>query len=657
MPVTHTRQVYRPDIDGLRAAAVLAVVFYHAGLPGFTGGFVGVDVFFVISGYLITGIIWSGLADRSFSLQHFYVRRIKRIFPALFAMLLLSSIAAFILLIPADLAAFGKSADATVLFLSNFHWIELANYFDGPAIEKPLLHTWSLAVEEQFYAVWPLILFLLVRTVSAKKIPYAIAGLALVSLVLAEARMPDYQKDAFYLPWCRAWELFLGAALAVSPVCLRQGRLATALAGAGFAGIVLAVVLYDPSTRFPGLTALLPCGGAALLIAAGNSANPVSRLLSLGPVRWVGLISYSLYLIHWPLFSFAHLYLSEELTLTIRLIIVAMSFLLAHLSWRYIETPFRRANPPSLRVFATAAAAMGCLALAGASFALSGGFPFRVNEEVLQAQSLRWDYTKYCRKLEISLAQGATACAFGEDWGGAYDFVVWGDSHARHFAPAIASLARTRNMRGVLMWLPACHPFLDDSHTSKGCRNFNAAMARWIGSHPVKLAILGGRWITRRKYLKRYLAQESPAENTGGLAKTLAFLNGKGIAVSVLDQVPDFPEEISLCRARAIYYKRDFRACATQPAASFYSRHRVLDDYFSFLKKQYRFSLASATGAICDDSQCRASDGESLLMIDSHHLTEAGALRAMPYLEIPLLSGPGTESAPAGYQNVARNSL
>ena len=183
---------YRPDIDGLRAIAVSTVVLYHAGISGFSGGFVGVDIFFVISGFLITGIVWSELGKGSFSLQDFYVRRIRRIFPALFAVLFFCSIAAFLLLTPHDLEAFGKSLNATVSFYSNFHWVKNTNYFDGPAIEKPLLHTWSLSVEEQFYAVWPLALLFLSRTVAARRIPYVVLGLAI--------RFLGVRRDQFVRP-------------------------------------------------------------------------------------------------------------------------------------------------------------------------------------------------------------------------------------------------------------------------------------------------------------------------------------------------------------------------------------------------------------------------------------------------------------------------
>lgn len=650
---THDHPNYRPDIDGLRAVAVLAVVFYHAGLPGFSGGFVGVDVFFVISGFLITGIVWSEIEAKNFSLRGFYVRRIKRIFPALFAVLFFTSIAALFLLIPRDLADYGRSLNATIFFYSNFHFLKLANYFDGPAIEKPLLHTWSLSVEEQFYAVWPLVLLLLSRTVAPRRILQAIAGLAAVSLILAEARLPDYQKDAFYLPWCRMWELLLGAALAVTPFSRERRKLAAALGAIGLAGIALPVALYDPGTRFPGISALLPCGGAALLIATGGAGAPVSRLLSFGPMRRIGLISYSLYLIHWPVFSFAHLYSSEELSPALSLVIVASSFLLSYLSWRFIETPFRAASVSRLAVFGRAAAAMSCLCIAGFAFSISKGFPSRIDQDIFRMAAPPVYIHKYCRTISAPGVNGGTACQFGEDRGGAYDLILWGDSHAHHYVPAIATMAKARNQSGVLFWMPGCHPFLDDSHTARTCQEFNAAVARFAVERRIKLAILAGRWTTHRKHIRGYMAEAGAGTNSGGLAKTLAFLNSRGIEASVLDQAPYFPKDVSLCVARAAFYQRDSEPCVVLPHDRFLAQHRDLDDYFDYLKKTYRFTVASSADALCNDERCRAREGDVLLMADSNHLSETGSIRAIPYLKIPMLTGPREEgtlaarSAPA----------
>ncbi|HZV21199.1 MAG TPA: acyltransferase family protein, partial [Hyphomicrobiales bacterium] len=494
---------YRPDIDGLRAIAVLAVVFYHAAIPGFSGGFVGVDIFFVISGYLITRIIWIESNTGAFSLPGFYIRRIKRIFPALFALLFISSMAAVILLVSSDLLQYGKLLTGVVLFFANFALIKQSNYFDAPAADKPLLHTWSLSVEEQFYAAWPLILLLLKNNISRRNTLYVIAGLAVISLVLAEARLPDYQKDAFYLPWCRAWELLLGAFLAINQLSLHPGRFADSLSMTGICGIGFAIALYDGSTPFPGLAALLPCMGATLIVAAGNSSNPVSRFLSWGPLRFVGLISYSLYLIHWPLFSFSRLYFGEELAPPFRGALVVISFALASLSWRFVEKPWRAAKFSNWRTFSMAVAAMGCFCICGYWFTSSGGLPFRLHEKVLKVEALTNDIAKYCRALDIPEGRGGLACELGAPSIAGYDFVLWGDSHAYHFAPAIHKLAERRDLSGVLFTRWGCHPFLNDPHTSKDCQKFNALVASWIDRNPIKLAILGGRWTNHDKYLRQ----------------------------------------------------------------------------------------------------------------------------------------------------------
>jgi len=638
----YRKPAYRPDIDGLRAIAVLAVVFYHAGLPGFSGGYVGVDVFFVISGFLITQIVWSELEGERFSLVGFYIRRVKRIFPALFAVLIVCSIAAFALLIPGDLIAFGKSLNAAVLFFSNFHWLKNVNYFDGPAIDKPLLHTWSLSVEEQFYVVWPLTLILFRRAIPSNKLPYLILGIALVSLVLAEARLPDYQKDAFYFPWCRAWELMLGALLAVSPVSLRGRVLPPGLGAAGLAAIALAVSFYDTSTRFPGLNAVLPCAGAALIIAAGTAPNPVGRLLSFEPMRQIGLISYSLYLIHWPLFSFVHLYLNRRLPIGETLAMVLGSLLLSYASWRFIETPVRSGKFSKAKVFASAAAAMSGLSLGGALFVWSGGFPFRASQEVMAVHQfiVRRDISPYCHKAALPGLKAGEACVLGEDRGGRYDFILWGDSHAQHFVPAISTMAANRKLSGVAFVQTGCLPFLGDTHLAAHCAASNAGISRWLTENPVKVAILGGRWRNHIRDIHNFLTDAEPSQNRGGLAPTLAFLTGKGIQVSVLDQTPEFSEDVQRCVARDLFYGRDSEHCVTEPASRQLLLHKDLERYFGFLHKGYDFSVASGAAAICDAEFCRARRGDTLLMVDNNHLTIAGALYEAPYLKIPLLSGP-----------------
>lgn len=298
---------YRADIDGLRGISIISVVLFHARMPGFSGGFVGVDVFFVISGYLITGIIYGKLNEGTFTFEEFYVRRVRRIFPALSIVYICTFVAGLILSLPNDFRAFGKSLISSASFVSNYHFYGQAGYFDASSLSKPLLHTWSLSVEEQFYIFWPLAMVALWRFGRSNIwMPVLFAGM-MISLVYGEWLLVSGDKyAAFYLPIARIWELLAGGVLALTISKLRI----TALAREGMAalGLVLiggAVIGLSESDNFPGLLAAIPCLGAVLLIAAGHQQAPaVSALYANRLLVFVGLISYSLYLWHWPVFSY-----------------------------------------------------------------------------------------------------------------------------------------------------------------------------------------------------------------------------------------------------------------------------------------------------------------------------------------------------------------
>lgn len=367
---------YRPDIDGLRAVAVLAVVLFHAGMPGLGGGFVGVDIFFVISGYLITGNVAREIEAGRFTIAGFYVRRARRIVPALAVMLAATAIAAAVWLTPADMARFGISLVAAALSVSNIHFWSEAGYFDVAAGQKPLLHTWSLSVEEQFYLLLPLGLVLLAR----RRIGFApvLASVAVASLAISILSVRFAPTAGFFLLPSRIWELLFGSLLSLGALPVAKSRAPReAMAVAGLAAILVALLAFDPSTPFPGAAALLPCLGAGFLIAAGESGGLtlVGRLLSLRPMVVVGLISYSLYLWHWPLIVLASYRFGPSTALSIAAV-VAASLVLAALSWRFVEQPFRRgfaASAPAVLV--ASAASIGGLAALGTAIIMATGSP------------------------------------------------------------------------------------------------------------------------------------------------------------------------------------------------------------------------------------------------------------------------------------------
>jgi peptidoglycan/LPS O-acetylase OafA/YrhL len=340
----HPELKYRPDIDGLRAVAVLSVVLYHLGLP-LHGGYVGVDIFFTISGFLIGTIILRETAERRFTFTAFYERRIRRIFPALFVMLLVSFVLAWKFLLPLEFSDFAKSLAGATFSVSNVYFWLQAGYFDAAATSKPLLHTWSLAVEEQFYLFFP-ILVVFLRRYLPRRVELAIYLLAATSFVISVYGAFRYPTTTFYWAHTRAWELLLGTILTFARFPKIHRPILRHLAGVvGLLLIVAALLLCTTSTPFPGLAALPPCLGAALIIAAGRSGpNVVGRVLAWKPVVFIGLISYSLYLWHWTVI----VYYQAGLTLIRGLsrheaqaLQFGLSVVLAILSWRFVEVPFR----------------------------------------------------------------------------------------------------------------------------------------------------------------------------------------------------------------------------------------------------------------------------------------------------------------------------
>lgn len=368
----------RTDIDGLRAVAVLAVVLNHAGLTALPGGFVGVDIFFVISGFLISRIITDGVADGSFTLAHFWERRARRILPALIAMVALSLIAGYLLLLPDDYENLAQSAVATMLFGNNVLLTLTSGYWDLASAFKPLLHTWSLGVEEQFYIAYPLAALLVLRWRPRLFAAMLVAGFAIsfaLSVALS-ARQPD---ASFYLIHARAWELLVGALAARWMTRVQMpGRTAQALAVTGLAMIVAAMLLIDETAPYPGWRALVPCVGTALVLLYGSAGGPAPRLLSWSPLVLVGLASYSIYLWHQPLFAFARAASVTPPGAGVMAALTLVTLVIGYASWRWIEQPFRDARKWPLRPFlALGIAATSLTGATGLAISVTSGLPQR----------------------------------------------------------------------------------------------------------------------------------------------------------------------------------------------------------------------------------------------------------------------------------------
>lgn len=463
---------YRPDIDGLRAIAVVPVVLYHVGIGGFPGGFVGVDVFFTISGYLIGQILVAEIDGGTFSLLGFYERRARRILPALFACIGATLLVGRLVLAPDAWGDLWQGAAACALFVSNF-WFhaQAESYFDGPAAAKPLLHTWSLAVEEQFYLVLPVLLVVLGRIARepGPRWPIRAIGLlalAAASLVFAVRATTFHPLAGFYLLPGRLWELLAGTLLALAPRREWPRPIAEGATLAGLAMIVVPVLAYGATTPFPGLAALPPVLGAALIIAAGSGQQSAATtdLLGARPLRAVGLVSYSLYLWHVPVIALSRASFGADLPLAAKAAMLVVSAALAWASWRWIEQPFRASagEKPAARLLKGYAAALGIAALC----LVAAGFQIGMIQRGPAALVLLWKPAQeplYDDCFDgLHVVRTRPFCLRGAPGRGA-SFALIGDSHGEALAPGIFAAAEAAGVAGLQVtqsgWRPL-HPWL-----------------------------------------------------------------------------------------------------------------------------------------------------------------------------------------------------
>jgi peptidoglycan/LPS O-acetylase OafA/YrhL len=607
---------YRADIDGLRAVSVLAVMCFHFGLPPFSGGYVGVDVFFLISGYVITLSLLGDLQPGKFSILAFYERRVRRIFPALIFTFILCWLAAWLLLLPADFLDFSNSLLSSATFVSNIYFWKNSGYFDNSAQLRPLLHTWSLSVEEQFYVFMPIALYLTHRFLRARWllafVPVLLASFALSAFVTYTAPTANF----FVLP-TRAWELLLGALLAFAHLPAARGRIAGVLALCGAALIAFAIVAYSDATPFPGVSALAPCVGAALLIYAGtNAQTSVGRLITLPPMVFIGKISYSLYLVHWPIIVFTrHATLREPANLQIVLIAVT-SFALATFSWAVIEGPFRwpKKRIPRARLLFGGAGAMAVAALVGAADVLLRGTPGRFSEPVEQAQIERGTWmTGVCFLLDQDYrAWNADTCR--RTSGHRENALLWGDSFAAHYAPGLVANADNLTANIFQYTAAGCPPVLSYySYARPNCQKFNAHVLEIIRRYDIKAVVMAARWRDMRQ------------RGLGGLAATIASLKAAGVDVWVIGQSTEF-----LTNVATIAHKNGGTGSADVWQLAF---DRGLNE-------KVRQAAVGATfidplSHLCSGDECLYRSGGHLIYFDYGHFSNLGsALAVLAYFPL-----------------------
>ena len=486
---------YRPEIDGLRAISVIGVVLFHLEL-GFTGGFVGVDVFFVISGYLITGILLRQLGEDRFSLMEFWARRVRRIVPAAMVMVVGALLIGAFLQTPERYASLARSAMAHVLMASNCYFTRDQGYFAEKSDHEPLLHTWSLSVEEQFYLIFPLIVCFVWKR-APQRLALVFTSAALISFSWSWIEVVSNPKWAFFLLPARGWELLVGALLAILPQKTMRSLGDEAWAGLGLVLVLAPMFFFDRQTAFPGPGALAPVLGAALLIWTGGSTK-IGKLLGWRALVKIGLISYSLYLWHWPFVVFAREMLLE-LTFTWKIALLVASLLAGYSSWRWVEMPSRSGlllatRRRSLIFGLTSAVTLFVIAF---SIKASGGFPSRLPAELrLIISDITWNGAEY-----TSAKSEAMPIGFQDD--GPVDFVLWGDSHGASAAPAVNAVATDFKLKGHAYLNNGTPPvtglwFADMSEASAAemVALNERVLAEIIDSKPMAVFLVG-RWVAR----------------------------------------------------------------------------------------------------------------------------------------------------------------
>lgn len=626
---------YRREIDGLRAVAVIPVILFHAGFAPFAGGFVGVDVFFVISGYLISLIMLDGLERGTFSILEFYERRARRILPALFLVMACCIPFAWMWMLPDQMKDFTKSLVTVTFFVSNVHLWQQGGYF-GSAIEQfPLLHTWSLAIEEQYYLFAPLVALVLWRF-GIRTFVFVLFMLALGGLAFAEWASQHAPTFNFYFTLSRIWEIMAGALCGF----YWRGRNPNARNTAsllGLALIVVSIAVFGSDTRHPSHNTLLPVAGTALVLLYGRQGTLVARFLSSKPFVGIGLVSYSAYLWHQPLFAFARIRSVDNPEQSLMLLLAALSLGLAYLSWRFVERPFRRRAAPvpagGSRVFGLAAAVASAFVLFGTAGMLTNGFPDRTAPSgksyaelgITEKLEVNFGLHRDCDRNPLE----SPNCRRGEN----PEFALWGDSFAMQLAPAM--IASDPDIAMVQYTRSACAPVPDiavdargrERRRAFGCIDFNdRALAAINADSNLRTVVIASAFSVFDGPILRRDGSVSP-DGDHELAVHQFFagvekLKENGKKVVLVSQAPANGRDIGKCLAKVLTLGLDEAFCDFSRSA--YSGW-VRDHYRLTREFGKQLPVVMLDDMICATGTCDTLAGDIALYRDGAHLSREGS--------------------------------
>ena len=609
---------YRADIDGLRALAVVPVVLFHAGFEAFAGGFVGVDVFFVVSGYLITSILIEDIENNRFSLVNFYDRRARRLLPMLFFVMLACIPFAWFWMLPIQMRDFSESLIAVSLFVSNIYFWQESGYFAIAAEETPLLHTWSLAVEEQYYLFFPVFLFALWRF-GKNRVFWAIVGLSILSLVLSEWGWRNNPNANFYLALTRAWELLAGS-IAAFIVQKRGVYNSNSLSIFGLSSVIFAIFAYDEATPFPSVFTLIPVIGVVLLVLFAGHRTLVAKILGMRVFVGIGLISYSAYLLHQPVFAFARVRLIEAPSAHLMGFLSIASFVLAGISWKVIEQPFRNNYFICKKnMFVGSLLGIFFFSVIGYWGYAQDGFKSRFDAQ-LHGDVGHIAYHEFVDKnyfdcepqsvLKAALQwSGFLRCKQSKE--GEADWILLGDSHAEHL---FLGLAQARTDTNIAFYILAGEPYIGNPQYK--------IIFKAIEALPKKKKIL-----LTMHYVERLGAKSSLRE---GFSETISFLQSLGHEVILLGDIPRYTVHAEHCIfGRSIAFVTDFCSISI---FEFDGQRDNYEQTLIDLSYEYGVRYETIHEPLCDIDVCSMVRGDLMLYRDDNHLNIEGSKIVGRYL-------------------------
>ena len=638
---------YRPEIDGLRAVAVTGVILFHTGLDVVAGGYVGVDIFFVISGYLIASIIERDMGAGQFTFLAFYDRRVRRIFPALFVVLVVTAIAAWSLLPPRELLALSDSLAATAGFVSNIYFWQNAGYFAGDVEKLPLIQMWSLSVEEQYYSVFPFI-WIILRRHRACFLNSVLIVFVLLSFVGCIFYTRDHRTAGFFLTPARAWELLTGALVALNQSALRRP-----LAGRRWLGLILELLgavaiagpifLYDRRTVFPGVAAVAPVVGTALILLVSTRASAVGRVLASKPLVGMGLISYSAYLWHQPLFALARAVGLTEQGPIAYVFLIGLTAALAVLSWRFVEKPLRRPRVGTrAQVFGVFAALSLLLIGLGGLGHFSHGAPGRFDRATfaLEATAAASPLRRACHTSGVSFMPPERACRY---FAGPAHWAVLGDSHGIEIAYAIAERLRPARQGVLHLTFSSCPPALTFQSSTPGCDAWIRRSVAYLTRSPqitdIVVVFYDSAYLfgdQARAYPRQpnasptFLTTLAPsrarAAYLASFTELVRRLSAAGKRVYLVRPIPDLPTSVE----HYIFTTAlpGLRGSPTGESVNYYlDRNRLILSEMDSLKSLPNVTLLDPSKVVCGSRQCASIIGRASMYFDDNHLSLEGARR------------------------------